>query len=67
MDRIDMDDPQELGTAFWMQAHGFAIGEKPPSPDSPLGRVRAFTAEYPSVTLTGEHIQVAVDGRPLVP
>ncbi|MGW0860469.1 hypothetical protein [Streptomyces sp. NPDC002690] len=65
MDKTDMDDPQELGTAFWMGIHGFAVSGEPLGPDSPLARVRAFTAECPSVTLTREHI--AVEGRPLLP
>ncbi|MFD6423973.1 hypothetical protein [Streptomyces sp. NPDC060198] len=67
MDKTAMDDPQELGTAFWTQIHGFTVSEEPPGPDSPLARVRAFTAEYPSVKLTEEHVAAAVEGRPLLP
>lgn len=62
-----LDDPQELGVAFWAQAHGFAISEEPPPPDSPLARVRAFTAEHGSEVLGPRHIQAAIEGRPLLP
>lgn len=62
-----MDDPQDVGVAFWTRIHAFAISEEPPPPDSPLARVRGFTAEYPSVELTEERIGAAVAGRPLLP
>ncbi|MGW1466663.1 hypothetical protein ACWCPT_20225 [Streptomyces sp. NPDC002308] len=61
-----LDDPQELGVAFWAQAHGFATSEEPP-PGSPLARVRAFTAEHGSEVLGPRHIQAAIEGRPLLP
>ncbi|MGW2280415.1 hypothetical protein [Streptomyces sp. NPDC001770] len=65
-DKSPMDDPQQLGVAFWAQAHGFALGEEPP-PGSPLARVRAFTAEHGPEALGPEHIRAAVEGRPLTP
>ncbi|MFD0545060.1 hypothetical protein [Streptomyces mexicanus] len=64
---MDMDDPQDVGAAFWAQVLGFTISEEPPPPDSPLGRVQAFTARYGQDALRPEHIRAAIEGRPLLP
>ncbi|MFJ9348974.1 hypothetical protein [Streptomyces sp. NPDC101237] len=64
---MDMNNSQDVGAAFWAQILGFTISEEPPPPDSPLGRVRAFTAEYGEDALRPEHIEAAQEGRPLLP
>ncbi|MBB4714453.1 hypothetical protein [Streptomyces luteogriseus] len=64
---MDMNNPHDVGAAFWAQALGFTISEEPPLPDSPLGRVRAFTARYGEEALKPEHIKAAQEGRPLLP
>jgi hypothetical protein len=64
---MDMDDPQDVGAAFGAMILGGTVSEEPPPPDSPLGRVRAFTAQYGSDALRPEHIGAAQEGRPLLP
>ncbi|MEV6023473.1 hypothetical protein [Streptomyces sp. NPDC052036] len=64
---MDMNDPQDVGAAFWAQILGVTISEEPPPADSPLGRVRAFAAEHGEDALTDEHFKAAVQGRPLLP
>ncbi|MFJ5775883.1 hypothetical protein [Streptomyces sp. NPDC093094] len=64
---MDMNNPQDVGAAFWAQILGVTISEEPPPPDSPLGRVRAFTDEYGEDALRPEHIEAAREGRPLLP
>ncbi|MFF8866699.1 MULTISPECIES: hypothetical protein [unclassified Streptomyces] len=64
---MDMDDPQDVGAAFWAQILGFTISEEPPPPDSPLGRVVAFVAEHGEEALRDEHFEAAREGRPLLP
>ncbi|MFH8799271.1 hypothetical protein ACH4F6_06680 [Streptomyces sp. NPDC017936] len=64
---MDMDNPQDVGAAFGAQMLGFTISEEPPPPDSPLGRVRAFTAQYGEDALRPEHFADARAGRPLLP
>jgi hypothetical protein len=64
---MDMSNPQDVGAVFAAQMLGFAISEEPPLPDSPLGRVRAFVAEYGEGVLKPEHIEAAQQGRPLLP
>lgn len=46
---------------------GGTVGEEPPAPDSPLGRVLAFVEEYGEDALTPEHFDAARAGRPLLP
>ncbi|MGW2690486.1 hypothetical protein [Streptomyces sp. NPDC001296] len=62
---MDTNDPQDVGAAFWAQILGVTISEEPPPPDSPLGRVRAFTAEHGEEALSDEHFEAAMEGRPL--
>ncbi|MGQ4472868.1 hypothetical protein ACN6K6_006026 [Streptomyces violaceoruber] len=64
---MDMGDPQDVGAAFGALILGGAVSEEPPPPDSPLGRVRAFTARYGEDALKPEHIRAAQEGRPLLP
>jgi hypothetical protein len=64
---MDMNDPQDVGAAFWAMNLGFTISEEPPPPDSPLGRIRAFTAEHGHHALRQEHFAAAIEGRPLLP
>ncbi|MFB7222587.1 hypothetical protein [Streptomyces sp. NPDC056227] len=64
---MDMNNPQDVGAAFGAMILGGAVSEEPPPPDSPLGRVRAFTAEYGEGRLTAEHVRAAIEGRPLLP
>ncbi|MFF6789856.1 hypothetical protein ACFY9C_12315 [Streptomyces filamentosus] len=62
---MDMDDPQDVGAAFWAQVHGFTVVEGPAPPDTPLGRVRAFAAAHGEEAVTEEHVRAAIEGRPL--
>jgi hypothetical protein len=64
---MDMSDPQAVGLAFAQIVTGTTIAEGPPPPDSPLGRVLAFTAKYGDEALTPDHIAAAREGRPLLP
>lgn len=66
---LGMDDmsPQEVGARFGAMILGGTVSEEPPPPDSPLGRVRAFTARYGEEALKPEHIRAAQEGRPLLP
>lgn len=66
---LGMDDmsPQEVGARFGAMVLGGTVSEEPPPPDSPLGRVRAFTARYGEEALKPEHIRAAREGRPLLP
>ncbi|MET7312618.1 hypothetical protein ABZS68_37755 [Streptomyces sp. NPDC005571] len=64
---MDRDDPQDVGAAFGAMILGGSVSEEPPPPDSPLGRVRAFTAEYGEDALKPEHIGAAQEGCPLLP
>jgi hypothetical protein len=65
--RMDMSNPQDVGAAFGAMILGGTVSEEPPPPDSPLARVRAFTALYGSDALRPEHIGAAQEGRPLLP
>ncbi|GHB00463.1 hypothetical protein GCM10010330_63240 [Streptomyces tendae] len=65
--RMDMNNPQDVGAAFGALILGGTLSEEPPPPDSPLGRVRAFTARYGEDALKPEHIRDAQEGRPLLP
>ncbi|QOV37649.1 hypothetical protein IM697_04250 [Streptomyces ferrugineus] len=64
---MDMDSPQDVGAAFGALILGVTVSEEPPPPDSPLSRVRAFTARYGEGALNPEHIRAAQEGRPLLP
>ncbi|MET9439243.1 hypothetical protein [Streptomyces sp. NPDC006610] len=64
---MDMDDPREVGAAFGAMMLGGTVSEGPPPPDSPLGRVMAFAAEYGEDAVRPEHIAAAGEGRPLLP
>jgi hypothetical protein len=64
---MDMSNPQDVGAAFGAMILGGTVSEEPPPPDSPLARVRAFTALYGSDALRPEHIGAAQEGRPLLP
>ncbi|WP_406361589.1 hypothetical protein OID55_28180 [Streptomyces sp. NBC_00715] len=64
---MDMSNPQDVGAAFGAMILGGTVSEEPPPPNSPLGRVRAFTARYGEGALTPEHIADAQAGRPLLP
>lgn len=65
--RMDMQDPQETGIAFGAMITGATVSNEPPDPSSPLGRIRAFTAEHGEDALTPEHFTAAREGRPLLP
>jgi hypothetical protein len=65
--RMDMNNPQNVGTEFGAMILGGTVSEEPPPSDSPLARVRAFTARYGSDALRPEHIGAAQEGRPLPP
>jgi hypothetical protein len=47
---------------FALQMAGSALASTPPSPDSPLGRLRLFAVANPEVKLGKKHVQAAVDG-----
>ncbi|MFF8638459.1 hypothetical protein ACF052_30135 [Streptomyces pilosus] len=64
---MNLNDPQDVGAAFGAMILGGTLSDEPPSPDSPLGRVRAFTAEHGEEALRPEHIKAAQEGRPLLP
>ncbi|MET7525090.1 hypothetical protein [Streptomyces sp900116325] len=64
---MDMDDPHNVTARFGAVIIGGTLSEEPPPPDSPLGRVRSFIAEYGSDALRPEHIGAAQEGRPLLP
>ncbi|MER5359650.1 hypothetical protein [Streptomyces sp. NPDC002785] len=64
---MDMRDPQEVGIAFGAMILGCTVSSEPPDPSSPLGRIRAFTAEHGEDALTSDHFAAALDGRPLPP
>jgi hypothetical protein len=59
------ESPQEIGVRFAAQVLGYTVSDGPPPADSPLGRIRAWTAEHGEDALTPEHIQAAIEGRPL--
>ncbi|MFP8885693.1 hypothetical protein [Streptomyces mangrovi] len=60
-------DPVTVGMRFAEIVTGTVISEEPPPPDSPLGRITAFTAEHGGDALTPEHVRAAVEGQPLPP
>ncbi|WP_069169696.1 hypothetical protein [Streptomyces griseus] len=62
----DREDPQQTGIAFAGIVLGVTVSEEAPDPASPLGRVRAFTAEHGEDALGPEHITAAREGRPLL-
>jgi hypothetical protein len=64
---MDMENPQDVGVAFWTTVLGVSVSKEPPAPDTPLGRVRAFTAEHGEEALREEHVEAAVQERPLLP
>ena len=64
---MDSMSPQEVGARFGAMILGGTLSKAPPSPDSPLGRVRAWGEEYGTERLTPEHVRAAIDGRPLPP
>ncbi|MFE2335059.1 hypothetical protein [Streptomyces coelicoflavus] len=64
---MDMNDPQQVGAAFGAMILGGVLEEGPPDPESPLGRVRAFTAQYGEEALRPDHFDAAREGRPLLP
>ncbi|MGW8796656.1 hypothetical protein ACWGN9_06000 [Streptomyces sp. NPDC055775] len=64
---MNLNDPQDVGAAFGAMILGGTLSDEPPSPDSPLGRVRAFVAEHGEEALRPEHIGAAQEGRPLLP
>ncbi|MFE2360689.1 hypothetical protein ACFY0G_09345 [Streptomyces sp. NPDC001552] len=64
---MDIGNRQDVGAAFGAMILGGTVSEEPPPPDSPLGRVRAFTARHGEDALRPEHIKAAQEGRPLVP
>ena len=47
---------------FALQVAGAELATEPPSPDSPLGRLRLFAAANPGVELGPEHIRGAIAG-----
>lgn len=65
--RMDINDPQDVGAAFWAQVQGFTPVEGPAAPDTPLGRLQAFSAVHGSEKLTVEHVRAAIEGLPLPP
>ncbi|WP_405718714.1 hypothetical protein [Streptomyces sp. NBC_00046] len=64
---MDMRDPQEVGIAFGAMILGATVSTDPPAPSSPLGRIRAFTAEHGEDALRPEHFDAAHAGLPLPP
>ncbi|MET9349740.1 hypothetical protein [Streptomyces termitum] len=64
---MDINDPQDVGAAFWAQVQGFTLVEGPAAPDTPLGRLRAFAAVHGGEKLTVEHVRAAIEGLPLPP
>ncbi|MDQ0793720.1 hypothetical protein [Streptomyces sp. B1I3] len=64
---MDISNPQDVGAAFGAMILGGAVSEEPPPPDSPLGRVRDFVAQYGEEALKPEHLGAAQEGRPLLP
>lgn len=66
---LGMDDmsPQEVGARFGAMILGAELSEEPPDPASPLGQVRAWGDQYGTERLTPEHVQAAIEGRPLPP
>ncbi|WP_241480262.1 hypothetical protein [Nocardiopsis halotolerans] len=62
-----MNDPQEVGARFGAMILGGELSEGPPDPDSPLGRLRAWSDEHGSDRLTPDHVRAAIEGRPLPP
>lgn len=47
---------------FALQIAGAQISDKPPAPDSPLGRLRLFAAANPDVKLDRGHVRQALAG-----
>ncbi|MGM9381101.1 hypothetical protein [Streptomyces antibioticus] len=47
---------------FALQIAGAQISDKPPAPDSPLGRLRLFAVANPDTKLTAGHVRQALDG-----
>ncbi|MGW4730709.1 hypothetical protein ACWEQC_16360 [Streptomyces shenzhenensis] len=64
---MEMNDPQDVGAAFWAQVLGFTISEEPPPPDTPLGRVLAFVANHGDPALREERFEAAMKRHPLLP
>lgn len=61
-------DPDDTDLRFALQIIGAELAEGPPPADSPLGRLRRFTAANPGTVLTADHIRRAIDGTlPLTP
>ncbi|GAA0912576.1 hypothetical protein [Streptomyces thermoalcalitolerans] len=55
-------DPDDIGLRFALQILGAELADSPPPADSPLGRLRQFTAANPGTVLTTDHIRRAIDG-----
>ncbi|MER6231753.1 hypothetical protein ABT169_21765 [Streptomyces sp. NPDC001616] len=47
---------------FALQIAGAELATEPPSPDSPLGRLRLFAAANPGLELGHEHVRQAIAG-----
>ena len=47
---------------FALQIAGAELADKPPAPDSPLGRLRLFADANPGVTLDRGHVRQALTG-----
>ncbi|MGW8630593.1 hypothetical protein [Streptomyces sp. NPDC055793] len=47
---------------FALQVAGAELADKPPAPDSPLGRLRLFAADNPDTKLDRGHIRQALAG-----
>lgn len=47
---------------FALQIAGAELADKPPAPDSPLGRLRLFAVANPDAKLTAGHVRQALAG-----
>jgi hypothetical protein len=47
---------------FALQIAGAELADKPPAPDSPLGRLRLFAAAHPGTVLEAGHVRQAIAG-----
>ncbi|GAA3985351.1 hypothetical protein GCM10022630_32070 [Thermobifida alba] len=54
---------QEISAEFAAIMLGGRVSDKPPPPDSTLGRLRAYAAEHGEETLTPELVRKAREGE----
>jgi hypothetical protein len=64
---VDIDGPPEVAAASGAEVSGGAIAAGSPDPDSPEGRITAWTREHGPYKLTQEQYLAAWEGRPLPP